>query len=132
MTKYAPVDLGGRKKLPLDTYNAVKDEIKLMLHAGRDAMRNQGKDTSKRPFDHHDGGYYGEAWGVARSLVLLGYASWGADCGGTPNVKQWFRQLEQEVLDEEGFGSHGNCDWCMERYRKDDSTYLPTRTEFNK
>lgn len=134
--EYSTVNLGGRKKLPLALFNAVKAEIKMILHAHRDCLRNRwlgdqsraryghpprwhAHDPRKVSFDATDG-YYGEAFGMLRCLVLSGYGQYGP-VNIHDNVNAWFDTVKREVLAEEGFGSHGNCDHCMERYYKDDS-----------
>lgn len=108
------------KKLSEKHEQAIKNEIKLMLHAHRDCLRNRCVDTSKETFDCRDG-YYGEAFGVIRALQVLGYGNFGAV--NTPQVKTnllwWFEEICQEVLREENFGGNNNCVHCLERYGKD-------------
>lgn len=107
----------------------VKHEVKMLLHAHRDCLRNQGKDTTNLTFDPRDG-YYGEAFGVLRGLVLLDYGYFGSTNLNAiqehksldtreHNVKWWMYEIEQEVLEEEGYGTNNHCDYCLERYRKD-------------
>lgn len=103
---------------------AIEAEVKMMLHASRDAMRNRGEDTLKYRFDCRDG-YYGEAFGIMRTLAVLGYGRIDGAVN-TPedrtNLKWWFGELEREVLKEENFEGSRKCAHCMERYGKDDST----------
>ncbi len=99
---------------------ALEDEIKLMLHASRDCLRNQGQDTTKITFDASDA-YYGEAFGVVRGLVAMNYGVFDADNipghHGDRNLKHWFSTLCEEVLHEEGYYNGSNhCDFCMEKY----------------
>jgi hypothetical protein len=105
----------------------VIEEVKTMLHAHRDCLRNRGQDTKKIAFDCRDG-YYGEAFGVMRGLQVLGYGKFESDnLDGLhygfeqreQNLKWWFRQIEDEVLNEEGYhnGTHF-CPCCKARYGK--------------
>lgn len=112
-----------RRKLTPQKRQAVVDEVKMMLHAHRDCLRNKGVDTSKVQFDCRDG-YYGEAFGVMRGLAVLGYGGFGPD--NIPhdthpewNLKWWFSELCSEVLAEENYGGDNHCDFCITRYGKD-------------
>lgn len=99
---------------------AIESEVKMLLHAHRDCLRNQGVDTTKISFDVRDG-YYGEAFGVIRALVVLGFEKFGAS--NIPgNANSWMHQLEQEVLAEEGFRGNGRCEYCLKKYGKDDKS----------
>ena len=109
----------------------VASEIKLMLHASRDCMRNRFtgnrsrlRDPRRVRFDVNDG-YYGEAFGILRGLALLGFG----DIHGAVNTPQqrlnfrwWLKELESEVLAEENFGGSGVCEFCKAKWGKDDST----------
>lgn len=79
----------------------ISNEIKLMLFAARDFLKNTNRlEEYKDSFPIYDaGGYYGEAFGIIRCLVNLGYGKLGADNGN--GLKQWFNQLQFEVLKEE-------------------------------
>lgn len=122
-----------------DQWIDVAREVKHLLHASRDALRNRYMsflrdagtslqvsvpDPRITRFSCVEG-YYGEAFGVLRGLALLGY---GAINGATNlpeerrNFGWWLKRLEDEVLAEEGFGGNGVCKDCMSRYGKDDST----------
>src|SRR5579863_8418339 len=88
----------------------VASEIKMLLHAHRDCLRNLARDTKQITFDVRDG-YYGEAFGILRALVMFGYMEYGGvNTGGT--AQGWMAELQQEVLEEEGFGGSGKCDFC--------------------
>jgi hypothetical protein len=109
------------------------EAVKGMLHASRDCMRNQGKDTARVPFDSHDG-YYAEAFGIMRGLAVLHYGYLGSN--NLPdqtvphrNLKWWFNQLEEEVLKEEGFGTDHRCKYCHHKYGKDTASILQLRQE---
>lgn len=112
------------KKLNSEQEKAIETEVKMMLHAHRDCLRNQGVDTTKIPFDCRDG-FFGETFGIMRTLHVLGYGEYGAD--NVPhkvypkwNLKWWFSQLEEEVLyREENYKGSNECDHCFEKYRKD-------------
>ena len=117
----------------------IRNEIKMMLHAHRDCLRNQRVDTRKTRMDARDG-YYGEAFGVIRALAVLDYGYLGSgnldgqqehSTGPRPtrkdpdyveprhNLNWWFNQVENEVLEEEGYydGSY-YCPRCERKYGK--------------
>lgn len=108
------------KVLPDAMREKLANEIKMMLHACRDCLRNRGVDTKRVPFSVNDG-YYGEAFGIIRGLSVMGYGT----CSGPVNkdvpgnLRFWFHNLEREVLAEENFDGNHECDHCLERYRKD-------------
>jgi hypothetical protein len=120
---------GGYKKIGKRLKKKVEAEVKMLLHASRDCLRNQGWDTTKITFKVQDG-YYGEAFGVMRGLTILGYGYFGPDNldgikhnrgGQQPehNFKWWFSQLTDAVLDEENYDGSNECDYCLEKYGKD-------------
>ena len=119
------------EKLKEEQKAKIKEEIKMLLHASRDCLRNIQKNTLKIRFTANDG-YYGEAFGILRTLVILKYGYFGSSNldavverkGEEPwqNLKWWFCQLENEVLEEEGFYTDNVCQYCLERYGKDDKT----------
>lgn len=111
------------KQLTPEQEKAISTEIKHMLHAHRDCLRNRKRDTKKITFDCGDG-YYGEAFGILRALRTLGYGDFGAindGKDGNANLKWWFQNLQEQVLQEEHFDSTGECDFCVKRYGKDDA-----------
>ncbi len=113
------------KKLPAGKEEAIEKEIKMMLHAHRDCLRNQNVDTSKVRFDCREG-YYGEAFGIMRTLQVLGYGKLGCvnicnEHYPKWNLSWWFDQLQDEVLKEENFGGNKQCDYCCKQYGKDDA-----------
>jgi hypothetical protein len=92
-------------------------QIKLLLHASRDCLRNRGKDATKIRFEAFDC-YYAEAFGILRSLTIFGYAEFGyANIPG--GLCHWFDSLANEVLEEEGFGKNNQCDYCYKHFGKD-------------
>lgn len=112
----------------------IEAEVKMMLHASRDCMRNRNEyDSKKTPFVAWDG-YYGEAFGVMRGLKVLGYGGFGSvnlhglrDSNTKDRASQqehnlsfWFREIESKVLAEENFEGNHQCDYCLEKFRKDD------------
>ena len=111
------------KTLTSKQIDAIEAEVKMMLHASRDCYRNQGKNSREIPFWVNDG-YYGEAAGIFRTLQILGYGVFGAI--NVPhertNLSWWFSKLQDEVLKEENFGKSGECDYCLQRYGKDDAS----------
>jgi hypothetical protein len=86
--------------------------VKMLLHAGRDCMRNRDEDTRNFRFNVNNG-YYGEVYGMFRTLRVLGYSSLN-------DLDALKHKLEEEVLVEEGFrsGTH-QCDFCVEHFGKD-------------
>ncbi len=122
------------KKIPNTLMVKVIDEVKMLLHASRDGMRNKGMDTKNVSYHiANDGGWHAEAFGVMRCLSLMGYGYFGPvnldglqeRNGGVQqesNLKWWFSQLEHAVLEEEGFYNKTHrCEHCINKYRKDDT-----------
>lgn len=117
-----------------ETKDKIAAEAKMMLHAHRDCLRNRWDSKNWNPafvpsqhdqdnpnigmtFDCREG-YYGEAFGLLRAMVVLGFSKFGAvNIDG--NVNSWMYELEQEVLKEENFGTSNECDWCLKRYGRD-------------
>ena len=120
------------KKISPTLKQKAKEEIKMLLHASRDCLRNQEIDTTKVTFSVRDE-YYAEAFGVMRGLQLLAYGKLGSDnldgiqdsytkystLQPEHNLKWWFSQIQDEVLVEEGFEKDNQCSWCYEKYFKD-------------
>lgn len=136
------------KKIPSDLEESISREVKALLHACRDCLRNQGKlDTSKITFAAYDG-YYGEAFGMMRTLQIQGYGYFGSDnlnglresegsgaradgkyitnvTQAVQNLKWWFSRLSNEVLIEEGYADKSHrCEYCLEKYKKDTAMIL--------
>jgi hypothetical protein len=122
------------KKIPAVMEHCVASNIKAILHAHRDELRNQEKDTRVVRFSCHSG-YYGEAFGILRMLDIQGYGYLGPtnlsgleDHSGAEqphqNLTWWLAELEREVLDEENFRGDGTCAHCKEKYQKDDASYF--------
>ena len=85
-------------------WETIKQEIQMLLHAHRDCLRNQGKDTKNILFDARDG-YYGEAFGILRTLALLGYGTLDQPCNIPEirtNLHWWFYKIQREELDSNG------------------------------
>lgn len=128
---------GDLQPLSSEAKRTVAANVKALLHASRDCMRNQDKDTIRTAWNINDG-YYGEAFGIMRSLVMFGNGYFGASNMDAVeerrlddphlNVKWWFSQLEKQVLAEEGFNGDHRCDYCRTKYYKDDN-YLIERGE---
>jgi len=113
-------------KLELDKQQiqAIEAEVKMMLHASRDTMRNRGADTTKYRFDCRCG-FYGEAFGILRGLAALGFGRLDQANNrpeGRENLKWWMSELEDQVLKEENYEGTGVCEHCRKRYGKDDAT----------
>lgn len=127
------------KKLSSQELEKIKTDIKGLLHAHRDCLRGQGKDTRRVTFDVRDG-YYGEAFGMMRTLKVLGYGYFGSSNlnaieehtqGFRPtnipvtkinpedNLRWWLETIQKEVLEEEGFYDQSYfCPVCEEKYKK--------------
>ncbi len=131
------------KRLPPALMIDVESEIKAILHAGRDCYRNQGRDTIRMPWDVGNG-YYGEAFGIMRALHIQGYGYFGSHnlsaIAESPrkihsitqdqqNLNWWFSELCREVLEEEGFDGDHRCEYCLEKYKKDDAYILEKKAQ---
>lgn len=140
------------KEIDDELIKHISGEIKGMLHASRDCLRNKqiaGEkiDTGEIAFQAFDG-YYGEAFGMIRTLHILGYGYMGSsNLDGTSttgnrydsfqkehNLRWWFHQLENEVLFEENWHhrprrdpDYGRCEYCLARYGKDDRSIRSER-----
>ncbi len=112
-----------RKRLDPVTELKVEHEVRMLLHAGRDCMRNQQRDTTKCGFDVNNP-YYAEAFGIMRALSLLNYGTLGSSNVPDPtyprwNLRWWLEEIAQAVLKEEGFEGNNKCDYCFLTYGKD-------------
>lgn len=114
-----------RKRVSLEDLKRIEDEICILLHASRDALRTRGKDTTQMTFDVNDA-YYAEAYGLIRALRLLGMASqdrnvvaslW--DERGYLNSEVFFGLAQDRVLEEEGFRRENRCAHCRAAYGRD-------------
>jgi len=123
--------IGDKLELDKQQIQAIEDEVKTLLHASRDAMRNRGEDTTRLAFRANEG-FYGEAFGVLRCLATLGFGTL-THAVNTPetreNLKWWFGELMREVLEEENFRGSGCCEHCRKRYGKDDELVGTRETE---
>lgn len=109
------------RKLSCKYVGRIESRVKLLLHAGRDRMRNQVKDWRNSEFDLNQNTYYFEAFGIMQGLQALGYGEFGAvnDAPELPNLCAWFDKLKDDVLKEENFGGSNHCDFCLNKYGKD-------------
>jgi hypothetical protein len=107
-------------KRKLENEDKIIAELKMLLHASRDCLRNQKIDTTKVSYYCSDS-YYAEAFGMLRCLAIMGYGDLrGAINVDYPgNLKIWFRKIEDEVLVEENFYGNNECHHCFEKYGKD-------------
>jgi len=127
-------------KIPDKLKDAIEGETKAVLHAGRDCMRNQGMDTSILAHDARNG-YFGEAFGMFRTLHIQGYGYFGSSnldaiteekshrrfgnvTSPEQNLNWWWNKLQREVLDEEGYLGDNRCEHCLEKYKKDAASLL--------
>lgn len=127
------------KRLTQKNREAIINEIKLMLAAHRDCLWTRWESYSHaQVVDPHlvqivcNEGYYGEAFGVVRSLAAIGYGYFGSDNmnavqegrSDVPehNLKWFFSQIQKEYLDEEGYyeksASAEKCAVLLENYRR--------------
>jgi hypothetical protein len=98
------------KKLKVLTPTQKKDieaEVKMMLHAHRDTLRNLyrpknfdgtvnekcGYNPKKVSFSCNEG-YYGEAFGIMRGLQVMGYGYFGPDNLHALELPIWDRAAE--------------------------------------
>lgn len=113
--------LQGRASLGLSLEGAPREAfeavVKSLLHESRDSLRLQGTDTSRVPWDARDG-YYGEAFGMFRTLEVLGLGRLGA-VNVDSTLSSWLERLKSEVLKEEGFGGDNRCERCFAKYGRD-------------
>jgi len=123
------------KKINDKMIQRVEGTIKAFLHASRDCLRNQGVDTSVVRYSVNDA-YYGEAFGIMCGLEMMGYGHLSScnlngfeDSSTNHSAKQpehnlrwWFEQLLEEVLEEENYNGDGHCDYCIERHYSDTKT----------
>jgi hypothetical protein len=94
------------RKLTPEMVARVEAEIILMVLAERDYYKNRVEDGSlaKMPerFSHDTGGYYGEAFGVMRGLVCLGYGTLNGPSNIAKtdplNLNFWFYELVDKAL----------------------------------
>lgn len=106
-------------EFPEYVINKIKTEIKMLLHASRDCMRNRKEyDTTKIRFSVNDS-YYGEAFGMLRTIQILGCGKFGA-VNDPKTLNFWFAEIEDEVLQEENFNGSHECEHCYNKYGKDD------------
>lgn len=102
----------------------VRARLKQLLHAARDTMRNRGVVTTSQQFSI-DVPEYAEAWGYLRLLADLGVGVIAGRLNGEEMIlPDWLREIENEVLAEEHFGTTGRCAYCHDRYGKDDAIYI--------
>jgi len=121
------------KKLSIKLIEAVEGEVKALLHAARDTMRNHKINTLEVSFNVNTS-YYAEAFGLMRGLAIQRYGYFGPDnlnafkdsrgkarcvTHSKQNLKWWFNNLCKEVLKEENFNGDNHCDYCLEKYHKD-------------
>lgn len=136
------------KSIPKEVLSEFERVVKSQLHGARDTMRIRGIDTRHVPWDINAPEYC-QAFGMMLTLQFLGYGYFGssnldgsrekADCIPEHNLRWWFRELEQQVLIEEGYlnedGSRRDpseqhiSEYCKNRYR---STPWPGTEEWDK
>lgn len=128
------------KPIPDELKVKVEGEIKALLHASRDCYRNQLKFNPLQIRFTVNDGYYGEAFGIMRALHIMGYGyfgpvnldaledNYGVEAQGRTqphqNLKWWFSELEEQVMDEEHWHGDHRCAYCLERYHKDDASLI--------
>lgn len=100
---------------------------KMMFFAHRDCLWNRFEFDKERinPNDFSlvaSDGYYGEFFGMFRTLEILGYGYFGADCPSKHdefNLKEWAHTIERECLTEEDWKNSNkeSCFALLEKYR---------------
>lgn len=129
-TRRYKMSLAGRTRLgrtaaldiPLELKRDVAAEIKMLLHAQRDAMRNLGEDTTKVKWccaAHACGTYDAETFGILRALKVMGMGEIHPTLHETTSLDTWREELRCEVLEEEHFGGSNECDFCLDHWGKD-------------
>jgi len=118
------------KKLTDTIIKETESNVKALLHASRDALRNHKEDTTKISLSCNCP-WYCEAFGIMRTLEFLRYGrlassnlsavEHGFSDEPRQNLRWWFCELEKQVLEEEGFRGNKECDYCLNKYGKDDS-----------
>lgn len=103
--------------LPEKKIEHIRTLVKCLLFAERDRLFNMNKLDLCR-FEVHSG-YYGEAFGVLRTLEVLGYGYLGSsNCEDDgQNLRYWFCQMCDEVMTEE-MGSELSVRQLMQKYSK--------------
>jgi len=131
------------KKLNPKQKERVANEVKMMVAAHRDCLwskwdakwpddpNNKAVDPTKYLCNINDV-YYGEAFGIMRGLISLGYGYFGSDNmdavqenrSSIPehNLKWWFQKLLKEYLVEEGWYdklcTRTRCRRLLEKYQQ--------------
>lgn len=103
------------KKLKEEDHQKIAKEVEFLLHASRDCMRNQGIDTKLVPWNVGDG-YYAEAFGIIRALIVLRY---GFRCDDEHDLMTFFENIKDSVLITENFKGTNECDFCVAHFGKD-------------
>lgn len=126
------------KKITEKMKTSIEKEIKILLHASRDALRSRYRvnKSNHNPLCVRfsaNCGYYSEAHGIMHCLQVLGYGKLASiNLDGIQegfdqkeqNLSWWFYKLSDEVLKEEGFDSDHRCGHCLKRYGEDDKSLI--------
>lgn len=127
------------KKLSDKQKKSIGHEVKLMLAAHRDSLWKdwvtcatpQTVDPNQWELVVNEG-FYGEAFGIMRGLIALGFGYFGRSNldaiqegrSDIPehNLKWWFHRIVQEYLDEEGFYNKScspeQCSQLLNKYQQ--------------
>lgn len=113
------------RELPKEKWDEVRAYVKVILHAGRDTMRNRREVTSQFGWSANNPDWC-QAYGVLDGLATLGHLTRFPRVNG-PDVlvqdlspRDVLSELEKEVLEEEHFKGDGRCEHCLKKYGKDD------------
>lgn len=115
------------KKLSKKQRQNVINKAKMMFFAHRDYLWNRFnfKKDAYNPNEislYAGEEYYGEFFGIFRSLVILGYGYFGADVGDENefNMKHWAYQIHKECLEEEDWKNSDKekCYNLLSKYRE--------------
>lgn len=112
-----------RLDIPPELKVKLEEEIKRILHAQRDCMRNLHEDTTQHKWccspQHACGTYDAETFGILRALQVMGLGQISKSTHHSDDLSTWREGLMEEVLKEENFGGSNECDFCLKTWGKD-------------
>ena len=88
----------------------IREEVKNALHCCRDTMRIRGLDTTTQRFAGNIDS--GRAYGIIQGVAMMGV-------GDLHQLQSLLRELEDEVLAEEGYNGDNVCTRCYNKYKRD-------------
>jgi len=112
-----------RLDIPKELKEKLEVEIKRILHAQRDCMRNRQENTTVYKWccstQHACGTYYAETFGILRALQVMEMGTISKSIHHSDDLSTWREGLMDEVLKEENFGGSNECDYCLTTWGKD-------------